>query len=51
MDRNFHFDNGPLQQTTQLLTDGPAICQIGIKPETGSSVQKEDLGVTYTLHL
>ena len=25
-------------------TDGPATCQIGIKPETGSSVQMEDLG-------
>ena len=28
------------------MTDGPATCRIGIKPETGSSVQMEDLQVT-----
>jgi len=27
------------------LTDGPATCRIGIKPETGSSVQMEDYDV------
>jgi len=37
--------------TIQLLTDGPATCRIGIKPETGNSVQVEDLLVTYALHL
>jgi len=36
---------------TTLLTDGPATCRIGIKPETGSSVQMEDVQVTYALHL